>query len=130
MTIAVEGAASLLVTNGSGQRTGFVAGSEEPVEEIPGATFFFDGLRDVETQGPVERVVSSFQIASAGVGAYTVRVIGIEGGSFTLTVDLIGSDGSLTPPASMTGAIAPNEVKTFVVRPGSGGMEILSRNTQ
>lgn len=125
MTIAVGGSATLLVTNALGQSSGFVAGNDEPVQGIPGATFFFLGLRNLQTQGPVGDIEASFHVPSAGVAPYTVQVIGSSAGSFTLTVDVIGADGSLKPPVDRTDTISAGQIKTYLVTPGSGGVTIV-----
>jgi len=125
MTIAVDGAATMLVTNVLGQQAGYVVGSEEPVQGIPNGAFFFAGIRDLETRGPIKDIVSSFQIPSSGVAPYTVQIIGLDTGNFTLMVDVIGADGSLTSPVELTEAITPEQVKTYVVTPGKGGVTIV-----
>jgi hypothetical protein len=120
LSISLGGAATMRITNARGERSGFVAGHPEALQGIPRSAFFVDGVpgrRDAITGRRMLAVVHSFHVHTADVAPFTVQVIGVSTGRFTLSADLIGPDGSTTTPTSVTGTIAPGQTKTYAVVP-------------
>ena len=124
LTITVSGTATLRVTDDAGRQSGFVAGLDEPLENIPGAIFFFDAQRNLETGSMPEDETATFLTDAPSATPYSIEVIGVGNGPFEVQVELITPDGTLTPPATLTDTIAAGEIRQFTVSADAAGASL------
>lgn len=129
LDIAVSDNAELLVVNGSGLRAGFDVPSGTVVEEIAGSSYFSDSLDDDETGEPATETGRFVQIKEPAEGTYRVDVIGVNLGTYTLSIRTFSQDGSPQPPLVIQGITGIGSTSTFQIQLalGSGAISTVVR---
>lgn len=109
--IRVEAVAELLVTDPSGKQTGYNAGSI--ATGIPHSGYQTDAVSDLDTGAPDPNPTKVLSVRQPANGTYTIQVIGIQAGSYTVTVNAYNSDGSPQKALTFSGTASVGSVDTY-----------------
>ena len=109
------GDAELLIIDPTGNRTGFDSTSGTIREEIPRSTHFIDSLEDDLTGAAATEVSYSVPMFQPQQGTYQVVLIGLELGTYTLSISSFSQDGSPQPAVAVSGMTQPGLESTYVI---------------
>jgi hypothetical protein len=95
-----DDAADLLITDPTGNRTGFDPTASLVKKEIPQSSYGQDFLTDNDT-GEAGGITHSVNVFQPAQGDYNVVVNGLKSGTYSLSVASFSSDGSKNPSSLM-----------------------------
>ena len=129
LTFSVGDNADVMVTDPSGNQTGFDQQAGESVEEIPNYVYWRDSIENQVT-GVVDTGVShTVVIPTPAVGTYQATITGLASGPYTLFIRPISTDGAAQPPTAIQAMAGMGLSKTiqilFSAMPGSASTAVL-----
>jgi hypothetical protein len=110
LRIMAQSPVNILVTAPNGYRVGYHYQTETMVNEIAGATYSGPG-----TEPQVVNIPSPLP------GAYIVDVIGIGTGTYTIQMESVAEDGSLTDTTAWTDTTTPGQLDTTDIQLSESG---------
>ena len=116
--ISVDANADIMVTDSSGNQTGFDPVSNQILSNIPGAVYSTIGLEDATTEVSADEPMNSVYIYGSGAQNYTITVNGINTGPSNLFVFQYDSSGTLQAPISITGNAIVGSIDQFTIMSG------------
>jgi hypothetical protein len=115
LDVSVGNHGSLLVTDFSGNQTGFIPESGQIVQNIANSAYFIDALtNDITGAAPTETARSA-EIFQPAAGSYTVVATGLSKGLYQLSIRAFSQDGSSQPPILVTGSAQPGSTFTYTL---------------
>lgn len=115
ITFNIASPAELLVTDPLGRRLGIDPVSSSSYSEVPGGSYFTDGVSDIGVANPTSsHAVKTVFISQPLGGDYQVKVIGTGEGDYAFTS--LAYDASSTPhSATFTGVTTANEETDYAL---------------
>lgn len=128
LDLAIE-EADLLLIDSFGRRTGFVAGTNQILQEIPGSAYSRDALDDDVTGIPATHYSALTQVVSPPAGAFTLVISGIASGVHMLSIRGFSTDGGAHPAIVSPVATVAGSISTFTLTfaPEPSGQTTLER---
>jgi hypothetical protein len=115
LDIAVGGNAELRVIDEMGRHTGLNNDTQMIVEDIPDSVYFRDALENDETgEAPLE-TGHLVEIDQPVQGTYRVDLIGVNLGTYTLSIRVFSHDGSAQPPIVIQGILGVDSTSSFQI---------------
>jgi len=128
LDISVGNHGSLLVTDFSGNQTGFIPESEQIVQNIPNSAYFVDAMANDITSAAPRETAHSAEIFQPATGSYTVVATGFSKGLYQLSIGAFSQDGSSQPRILVTGNAQPGSTFTYTLafNAASGSTPVLT----
>jgi Peptidase_C39 like family len=129
LEVSVGNNADVLVTDLSGNQTGFDPVTSIIKKDIPRSSYSRDFLTDNDTGQQSTGITHSVDIFQPTQGTYNVTVLGIQLGTYRLLVSPFSTDGSPQPRPNVTGIAAPGSTTSFQIQfvPSSGSISTITR---
>lgn len=115
LSASVHSPVEMLVTDPSGNKTGYDPTTGTMLNQIPNSSYFVQSLGDDAnpTSPPLES--KTFYASGVGSGTYKVEVIGTGNGNYTL--DLLGyNQAGTSGSSSLTGHTTAGQITTIQVQ--------------
>jgi len=117
LDFAVGSKATLLVTDQSGNQTGFDPGSGRSMKLIPRSAYLSYGIDDDDPTGPEGTAIEHFvQVFQPSLGTYLVNLSGTTEGTDSLAVDAFSQDGNRQLSISVPLITAPGTSSTYRIQ--------------
>jgi nucleoside-specific outer membrane channel protein Tsx len=113
--VTVGNNAELLVTDPMGRQTGIDPTTLQELGQIPQAAHFADTLQDDETGASITGTDHTVQIFEPIEGTYTLTLVGLNQGNYSLGLRGYSQDSSNQPPVTLTGTIAASSTLSYQV---------------
>jgi len=106
ISIDVGDAATLMVIDSAGRRTGFDPSSGTVLQEIPSSSYIASKADDDVTP-LISGVDHSIQILTPAQGTYTLMLTGLNTGPYILSAIIVAQDGTIQPELMLIGNANP-----------------------
>jgi YVTN family beta-propeller protein len=125
LKVATDDGADLLLTDPTGNRTGFDSAVSMVRKDIPRSSYGQDFLTDNDT-GDAGGITHSINVFQPAQGSYQITAIGLKLSTYELSIASFSSDGSPQPRFSLIGIASSGSNSSFQVQfsptPGNGSL--------